>query len=306
MKHLLILFFIPLFSICQIKTQDIEINSLIKGTLFSTEKNAKKPNLIILIAGSGPTDRNGNQQQMQTNSLKLLAEGITNANNSVFSYDKRLFSLIKNNTFNEKDLNFEDGIKDVKDIISYFKLQKKYSKIIIAGHSEGSLIGMIAAKNNADAFISIAGAGRPADELIIEQIEKQTPMLVSEVKENFTSLKKGEVIEIKNPLLATLFRESIQPYMISWIKYNPQEEIKNLKVPILIINGTNDIQVSQKEAKLLKVATPTAKLVIIDNMNHVLKNASADRMENLSTYNNPDLPIVPELVFSILNFIKAL
>ena len=194
----------------------------------------------------------------------------------------------------------------LKDIITYFKLQKKYAKIIIAGHSEGSLIGMIAANKNADGFISIAGAGRPADKLIIEQIEKQYPMLLSEVQENFIRLKKGEVIETKNQILASLFRESIQPYMISWIKHDPQEEIKKLTIPTLVINGTTDIQTSVKEAEILKKANPKVTLVIIEGMNHVFKQAPNDMLENKATYNKPSLPVLPELATTINGFIKSL
>lgn len=290
----------------EIKITEISINPLINGTLYSSENISKQSNLVILIAGSGPTDRNGNQPQIQSNSLKFLAKSITNSNNSVFSFDKRMFAQLKNGNFEEKSLRFEEAISDVKDIITYFKLQKKYNKIIIAGHSEGSLVGMIAAKGNADAFISIAGSGRSADEIIIEQIEKQAPTYKEEVESYFALLKKGETFELKNNLLASIFRESVQPYLISWIKYNPQEEIKKLTIPVLIINGTTDIQVSVNDAELLKKANPKATLVLIENMNHIFKKSSMDKMENLSTYNNPNLPIVPELSNRIKTFINSL
>lgn len=307
MKKIILLLFIPLATLAQeIKTTEIKINSLINGTLFSSEQINTQNNLVILISGSGMTDRNGNFTGGQNNSLLFLAEAIAKERNSVFSFDKRIFAQLKAGNFDEKSLLFEDMITDVKDIITYFKLQKKYAKIIVAGHSEGSLIGMIAAKNNADAFISIAGPGRTADELIIEQIEKQAPMLLSEVQANFTKLKKGEAIELKNQMLASLFRESIQPYMLSWIKYNPQEEIKKLTIPTLIINGTTDIQTSVKEAEILKKANPKATLTIIEGMNHVFKQAPNDMSENKATYNNPSLPIVPELAGTINNFIKSL
>lgn len=177
MKHfiwVLLLFVTTLFA-QEIKTEEIAINPLIDGTLFSTNTTAKKPNLVILIAGSGPTNRNGNQIGMQNNSLKFLAEGIAANGNVVFSYDKRIIKQMKEGNLEEGNLNFTDFINDAKDVIAFFKKQKKYKKIIIAGHSEGSLIGMIAANGNADAFISLAGAGRTIDLIITEQIEKQAP-----------------------------------------------------------------------------------------------------------------------------------
>ena len=242
---------------------------------------------------------------MQNNSLKYLAEAIAKDGNVAFSFDKRIIAQMKAGNLDEKSLRFDDLINDVKDIITYFKSQKKYNKIIIAGHSEGSLIGMIAGKDNVDAYISIAGAGRSADLIIAEQIEKQAPFLKKETDENLKLLKEGKTFELKNQMLASIFRESVQPYMISWIKYNPQEEIKKLSIPILIINGTKDIQVPESDAKLLHEANPISELKIIDKMNHVLKEINEDA-ENIKSYSNPDLPIMEELSITIDSFIKSL
>lgn len=306
MKKIICLLLFPLVVFAQkIKTEDIEVNSLIKGTLFSLENTSSKPNLVLIIAGSGPTNRNGNQLGMLNNSLKYLAEAIAKDGNVAFSFDKRIVTQMKEGNLDEKSLRFDDFITDVKDIITYFKNQKKYNKIIIAGHSEGSLIGMIAAKDNADAYISLAGAGRTIDLIITEQIEKQAPFLKAKTEENFKILKEGKTFELDNQMLASIFRESVQSYMISWMKYNPQEEIKKLNIPILIINGTKDIQVAESEAKLLHEANPKSELKIIDKMNHIFKEINEDA-ENMQSYSNPDLPIMNELSETINSFIKSL
>lgn len=306
MKKIIYLLLFPILTFAQeIKTEEIEVNSLLKGTLFSIENTVSKPNLVIIIAGSGPTNRNGNQMAMQNNSLKYLAEAIAKDGNAAFSFDKRIITQMKNGTTDEKSLRFDDFINDVKDIITYFKSQKKYNKMIIAGHSEGSLIGMIAAKDNADAYISLAGAARTIDLIITEQIEKQAPFLKSKTEEYFKILKEGKTFELDNQMLASIFRESVQPYMISWIKYNPQEEIKKLNIPILIINGTKDIQVSENEAKLLHEANSKSELKIIDKMNHIFKEINKDE-ENIKSYSNPNLPIMIELSTTINLFIKSL
>ena len=287
-------------------TEEIEVNSLIKGTLFSPEKVTKKTKLVILIAGSGPTNRSGNSTVGGiNNSLKFLAEGLAQNGIAVFSYDKRIFAQMIAKTVDEKKLSFEDFINDAKDVITYFKSQKKYSKIIIAGHSEGSLIGMVAALNTADGYVSIAGAGRCIDEVLLEQIVKQSPKIKEAAQEGLASLKEGKTFENKNPMLATLFRESVQPYMISWIKYNPQVEIKKLTIPILLINGTKDIQVPETDAELLHVANPKSELKIIENMNHIFKEITVDE-DNLKSYNNPKLPVIPELINSITKFVKSI
>jgi hypothetical protein len=182
----------------EVLSQQIAINSLIKGTLFSPDSVTKETKLAILIAGSGPTDRNGNNSiGGANNSLKFLAEGLSHKGIAVFSYDKRIFSQIASKTLDEKSLSFEDFIKDAKDVIIYFKAQNKYSKIIIIGHSEGSLIGMVAANGNANGYVSIAGAGRPIDEVLSEQIAKNSPALKEAVDKSLAILKEGKTFENK-------------------------------------------------------------------------------------------------------------
>jgi pimeloyl-ACP methyl ester carboxylesterase len=286
--------------------ENISVNSLLNGSLYTPSQQSKKLNLVILIAGSGPTDRNGNQMGLANNSLKLLAEALANNGIAVYSYDKRIFTQMASGKLDEASLSFDNFIDDAKAVIQYFKNQKKYHNITVAGHSEGALIGMVAANGNADAYISIAGAGRPIDEVLLEQIGKQAPFLKEEVQKNLETLKSGSTFELKNQMLASLFRASVQPYMISWIKYNPQTEIKKLQIPTLLINGDKDIQVSVQDAQLLQQAKPEAQLKIIPNMNHVFKEIKGDDSENKAAYTNPDLPICMELSSIITTFIASL
>ncbi|HRN45650.1 MAG TPA: alpha/beta hydrolase, partial [Flavobacterium sp.] len=141
---------------------------------------------------------------------------------------------------------------------------------------------------------------------LVEQIAKQAPYLKEEVQDNLNILKSGKTFELKNPMLASIFRESVQPYMISWIKYNPQIEIAKLQMPVLIVNGTKDLQVAVHDAELLKKAKPEAELVLIENMNHIFKEIKGDDTENIQSYSNPDAPIAPKLTNAITVFIKAL
>ncbi len=285
-------------------TQDVRINTLIDGTLYTPE-DENKNSLVILIAGSGPTDRNGNNAAMKNNSLKFLAQGLARNGISVYSYDKRLFELMKSNNFDESQLLFEDFITDAIDVVKFFKKEKKYKKIIIAGHSEGSLIGMVASKKaKTDGFISIAGAGNSIDKVLEFQIAQNAPFLLEETRNILKELKKGKAVEVTNPSLQPLFRKSVQHYMWSWLKYNPQQEIKKLnKIPVMIINGTADIQVQVSEAEALKQAKPNAKYLIINDMNHVLKTVN-NLTENHNSYANPDSPVTPELIGEISKFVK--
>lgn len=298
----------PMFS--QVSTaftkENIAINTLLNGTLYRPIKQSKKTNLVILIAGSGPTDRDGNQKMMINNSLKFLAEAVANNGIAVYSYDKRIFAQMAAGKLDEASLSFDAFIDDAKSVIDYFKNPKKYHTITIAGHSEGALIGMVAANGNADAYISIAGAGRPIDEVLLEQIVKQAPFLKEEVEKDLTTLKSGNTFELKNQMLASLFRASVQPYMISWIKYNPQNEIKKLHIPTLLINGDKDIQVSVNDVQLLHQAKLDAQLKIIPNMNHIFKEIKGNDTENKASYTNPDLPVIRELPSLITTFIESL
>lgn len=286
--------------------ENIAVNSLLNGSLYTPIKASKKANLVILIAGSGPTNRDGNQIGLTNNSLKLLAEALASNGIAVYSYDKRIFAQMASGKLDESSLTFDDFIEDAIDVIDYFKNQKKYHSITIAGHSEGALIGLVAANGNANAYISIAGAGRPIDEVLLEQIGKQAPFLKEEVEKNLVTLKSGNTFELKNQMLASLFRASVQPYMISWIKYHPQNEIKKIKIPTLLINGDKDIQVSVQDAQLLQQAKPDAQLRIIHNMNHVFKEIKGDDVENKASYTNPELPICTELTSIITTFIRSL
>ncbi len=287
-------------------TENIAVNSLLNGTLYAPIRQNNTTNLVILIAGSGPTNRDGNQIGLNNNSLKLLAESLVKNGIAVYSYDKRIFAQMVAGKLDEASLSFDNFIDDAKEVVLYFKNQKKYHSITIAGHSEGALIGMVAANGNADAYISIAGAGRPIDEVLLEQIGKQAPFLKEEVKKNLATLKSGNTFELKNQMLASLFRASVQPYMISWIKYHPQTEIKKLQIPSLLINGDKDIQVSVQDAQLLQQAKPDAQLQIIPNMNHIFKVIQGDDAENKASYTNPELPICTELTSIITTFIRSL
>jgi len=278
---------------------------IINGTLLTPLSSEKNP-LVILIPGSGPTDRDGNSAMTKNNSLKLLAEALANKNIATYRFDKSVLSYAKDEKNKIDAITFETFINEAKSIINYFKNTKSYTKIIIAGHSQGSLVGLIAAKNNADAFISLEGAGRSLDEVLIEQIELQAPILKDETQKILAELKKGNIVEEFNPMLISLFNKQIQPFLISWIKYNPQKEIAKLKIPILIINGSKDIQVKNLDAELLHKAAEKSELFIVKDMNHIFKEINGDLTENMQSYNNPKLPIMTIFSDKISTFVKDL
>lgn len=275
------------------------------GTLVS--KNAEET-LVIIIAGSGPTDRNGNSAVgLRTDAYQLLARALDSQHISTFRYDKRGVGESIQPGMKEGDLSIEDYVSDVVDMVHYFREKEGFQKIYIAGHSEGSLIGMLAVEQVHPAgFISIAGAGRPIDVILKEQLAKQhmPDSLVTEVDGILQVLKQGKTVKNVSKPLQGLFRESVQPYIASWMKYNPAKEIKKLKIPVLIVQGSCDIQVSLVDAENLHRAAPKSIEQVIKGMTHVLKYAGENCEAEQSTYTDSQLPIDTKLVKAITYFIQ--
>lgn len=306
MRHFILpaLLFVNIFLNAQensFQTAEVNVNSLLNGTLLTPE-GVENPPLLILIAGSGPTDRNGNQPMMQNNSLKYLAEELSKNGLATFRFDKRIIAQMKAGTLDESKLSFDDFVADVENIVTYFKAD--FSKIYLIGHSEGALIGTLAAHKNVSGLVTIAGAGRPIDLILQEQIGKQAPYLVEEMRINFGLLREEKPIEKVNPNLISIFRPSVQNYMRSWLKYNPSEELAKLHIPILVVSGENDIQVPMSDGDLLYGANDQAEWVLITGMNHVLKIVPEEFAANIQSYNKTDLPVSEDLVKEITTFIK--
>ena len=163
----------------------------------------------------------------------------------------------------------------------------------------------MASHEHVDRFISVAGAGYPMDTLLVRQLQQRAPKLVEESKEILSQLRQGVTVDSLNPFLMNLFRPSVQPFLMSYIDKTPTEEIAKLKIPVLVINGDADIQVSEDDAQQLHNASNQTTLVIIEDMNHVLKHVDSDATQfaNMMTYNKPDLPLVDEFVHHIIRFV---
>lgn len=275
----------------------------LEGTLL-TANLEDKPTVALIIAGSGPTDRDGNNPAMINNSLKMLANELSKIGIASLRYDKRGVAKSRGSGLKESDLRFEHYINDANSWIDYLNDESSFEKIVVIGHSEGSLIGMLASQQKSvDKFVSIAGAGQPIDQIIREQLNAQPAIVLEQSTPILDKLLQGETVENVPAFLNSLFRPSVQAYMISWFKYDPQKEISKLNKPVLIVQGSTDIQVSLMDADKLAAANTKADKVIIQSMNHIFKEAPIDRQANLQTYMQPDLPVMSELVQVIGDFI---
>ncbi|MCP1143366.1 alpha/beta hydrolase [Lysinibacillus endophyticus] len=268
-------------------------------------KSGEPSPVAIIVAGSGPTDKNGNSVMgVNSDSYKMLAEQLAEKNISTIRYDKR---GIGENTLLVKDPNavrFDDFAKDIASIIAYINSQESFTSVHVIGHSEGAFLSILAAQEQPiDSLILLSGTGRRIDEVMIDQLSAQlSPALVDESKEILEKVKAGETVEEMSNELKMIFPVQSQPYLTSWIKYDPKEELAKVSVPIFVIHGTTDLQVTEKDVEPLRQTAD--KTVVIEGMNHILKDSPSDVNANLATYTDPSLPLHEELVPTIEKFIN--
>ncbi len=280
----------------------------IHGRLMLPDSEAPCP-VVIIIAGSGATDMNGNSigARMTNNSLLYLARELAANGIASVRYDKRGIGRSTAAATAEQDIRFEHYINDAALWADKLGSDARFNSVIIAGHSEGSLIGMVAAQQSkaVKGYISIAGCGSPAYEILERQLKSQPERIQQESAAICKELREGRTVEKVPFYLSSLYRASVQPYLISWFRYDPAVEIAKLDIPVLILQGDRDLQVGVEEAKKLQAAREDAAFYIIKDMNHVLKQCVTDDMkEQLKIYNDPDLPLKPELVTHIVEFVK--
>jgi uncharacterized protein len=220
----------------------------LKGTIMLPEVQSQFTPIALIIAGSGPTDRNGNNMSMQNNAYKLLAEALAERGIATMRYDKRSIAASNDFKIPEADLRFDDYIQDARSIVTYLHDVKSYQSVYVVGHSEGSLVGMIAAEGgNVSGYISLAGAGENISNVFQRQINND------EATKIIQQLRKGKTVQNVPDDFQNIFRISVQPYLISWMKYDPAAEIKKVKVPVLIIQGTREQQIFKYRLPMRKI-----------------------------------------------------
>ena len=275
------------------------------GTLFIPEQ--PNPPIVLLIAGSGATERNGNTAGLpgKNNSLLQLADSLARHGIASLRYDKRGIGESAKALAKEESLVFEQNSADARVWLQHL-YEKGYKGIYVAGHSEGSLVALQAAQTfPVSGLISLAGAGRPIQEVLREQLSTLPEALKSTAYNCLDSLANGN--RIKEPPLAllSLFRPSIQDYLISWMKLDPATLIKTITCPALIVQGGQDIQVQLADANRLHQANTKNQLLILPNMNHIFKPITdGSRAKNIASYTDPNQYVMTELVSAIRRFIQ--
>ncbi len=284
------------------------VSGKIAGSLMLPASSGKVP-VVLIISGSGPTDRDGNNKGIpgKNDSLKMLALSLADAGFASVRYDKRGVAASAGAANREADLRLDTYVDDAAAWITLLAKDGRFSGVAVAGHSEGSLIGMLAAKGRpVKAFVSIAGPAQGAAAILRQQMKQKLPPELAERNEVvLSSLEKEQEVSDVPAQLAAFYRPSVQPYLISWFKHVPTVEIKELQVPCLILQGDTDVQVPVSEAKALSVAKPDAELQIIQGMNHVLKLVPMNQTQQLASYGDPTLPTAPELIKNLVQFLSV-
>lgn len=281
----------------------------IHGTL-SVPDNASRT-AVLIIAGSGPTDRNGNSSVtgIATNTYKMLADSLAARGYASLRYDKRGIAASAAAGADESQLTFDAYIDDAAAWAEWLAADERFDRVVLAGHSEGGLIALVAAKrtDKVVAVVTLAGVGESIDATLRRQLGTQPEPYRSECMRIIDELKAGRTVSDPMPELAALFRPSVQPFLISQMRYEPSNEARTLTQPLLVVQGTTDIQINLNDAIKLSTVNPRTRLAIISEMNHVLKPcASLDQQAQMMTYINDTLPLAPTLVATIADFLSKL
>lgn len=287
-------------------TEEDTSNNGLHGTLILAGGDNPAP-VVLILPGSGPVDRDGNLPGRRNDSLKLLAEALANRGIGSLRIDKRGVGESRAVALGEENLRFGTYVNDAISWLQILGTYQGVSKIFVLGHSEGALVATLVAEKEKSiaGLILVAGAGAPAAQIIARQLAAAgvAPILQTESKRIAESLARGDSVPNVPPQLDALYRPSVQNYLMSWLPLDPTKELSHVTCPVLIVQGTTDIQITVDDAHRLQAASPHARLVVIDGMNHVLKNARANRAANLATYNEPQLPLSPDLVPAIAAFV---
>jgi uncharacterized protein len=269
--------------------------------------------VVLIIPGSGPTDRDGNNPAgVLAAPYRLLAESLAARGVTTVRIDKRGLAGSASATPDGNAVTISDYVTDVHAWTAVIRQRTRASCVWLLGHSEGGLVALVAAKNQQDVcgLILVSAAGRPMGEVLREQLmaNPANAPLLDRALPAIDALEAGKHVDTTNmpaPLLR-LFNPRVQGFLISAFSYDPAQLLAGFTKPVLILQGLRDIQVHEADARLLKGADPAAALVLLPDVNHVLKSVASDDVRaNIATYGNSGLPLAPGVTGAISGFLLA-
>ncbi|MDA5557268.1 alpha/beta hydrolase [Shimia sp. MMG029] len=266
-------------------------------------------NIIVVIPGSGPIDRDGNMPafQSKTNLYKQITEALAAEGIAALRVDKRGFFGSEKAIADPNDVTIAAYAEDMVKWVG--RAHQEATCVWLAGHSEGGLVALYAAQSAPEGLcgvILMAAAGRPIGELLIEQMERNPAngAILEDAKAIVTDLEQGQSRPLSDipPALHGLFNPSLQRYMMDLFSHDPLALAHNWSGPALVLQGDRDIQVQPHDADLLTEALPTATRVDLSGGTHILKQDVAGNP--FATYTNPELPLHEDLVPTIVDFLN--
>lgn len=260
-------------------------------------KDSSTFEVVVYVHGSGNIDRDGNQGQfIQPAYIKQLSAELNKQGIGVLRYDKRTANL--NNREHLTGIQFTDYVDDLRIVVKAFEKDKRISGIHLIGHSQGSLVAALALTEsdlNVKSFISLCGPADGIGKVIVDQVSAQNEGLGKIAQNHVNELMETQQIKEVNPFLVSVFRKENQSFFYSWMQYNPSKIIAKIEVPFLAIGGGYDSQVPSNDAQKLAQNTKNGKHLVIESMNHVLKELDQES-DNLKSYQNDDFQVHTELV----------
>lgn len=279
------------------------------GTLLLPAKGAP---VVVVIPGSGPTDRDGNNPLgVAAAPYRLLAEGLAQAGVASVRIDKRGLFGSRTAIADPNAVTIADYAADARAwAVTAAKAAGRPCAWLV-GHSEGALVALKAAQDPAGlcGVVLVAGPGRPLGQVMRDQLRANpanAPILAPALAA-IDSLEAGRRVppeQLPEPL-PRLFPAAVQGYLIDLFAQDPAKLAAGVRLPMLIVQGDRDLQVSTEDARALAKAQPNATLTVLPGVNHVLKAAPEDRAGNMATYADPSLPIAPAVVRAIAGFVTA-
>ncbi len=290
----------------------------LKGSLLAPQK-ADVP-VVLIVPGSGPTDRNGNNPLGVSASIyQLLAQELAARGIATVRIDKRGMFGSARAVADANAVTIPDYASDVHSWVQSIRQETGAPCVWVLGHSEGGLVALMAAgqgRSGAAAakdicgLVLVATAGRPLGQVLRDQLQANpaNAPLMDQAFGAISTLEAGRRVDpaTLHPALMPLFNPAVQGFLISALALDPAQLIAAYRGPVLVLQGERDIQVSVQDARRLAQAAPAAKLVLLPGTNHVLKQvATDDRAANMATYGNPGLPLASGVADAIAQFIAA-
>ena len=283
----------------------------LKGTLLAPRSTSVP--VVLIVPGSGPTDRDGNNPAgIKASSYRLLAEGLAARGVTTLRIDKRGMFASAAATPDANAVTIADYVADVRSWVTVLRRHAEAPCIWLLGHSEGGLVAMVAAKAQADVcgLVLVATAGRPMGKVLRDQLNANPANgpILGQALPAIDALEQGRRVDTAglHPALQGLFNPAVQGYLINAFAYDPVRELSGYSKPVLVLQGQRDIQVGEADALLLKQANPRASLVLLPNVNHVLKSVTSDDLgANLATYADPALPLGAGVVDTVAAFLTG-